>query len=81
MSEILKKIHDYSITQGFQQFGVTNFNNLEFYKKKLREFILLQYHGEMSWMSDKAKIRESPKNMWNEARECLSFRIKLWAKD
>ncbi len=80
MSEILKKIHDYSITQGFQQFGVTNFNNLEFYKKKLREFILLQYHGEMSWMSDKAKIRESPKNMWNEARSALVFGLNYGPK-
>lgn len=70
---ILNKIEEYSKSVGFQEIKITDLDELNFYTKNLKKFIKKKYYGEMSWMKEKAKIREHPKFIWHEAKSALVF--------
>ena len=70
---ILKKIEEYARSVGFQEIKVTELSKMNFYTSNLKEFIKNKFYGDMIWMKKKAKIREHPKNMWNEAKSSLVF--------
>ena len=61
--DIIKKIHNKALLCGFEEFGVTNFENFDFYTKNLLNFIKKEYHGEMKWIKEKVKTRQNPKNI------------------
>ena len=71
----LKKIEYYSKSIGFQDVSVAKLNELSFYSNNLQEFIKNEYYGEMTWMKEKAKVREHPNNMWKEAKSALVFEL------
>ncbi len=71
----LEQIKTKSAELGFDEFGVTDLENFEFYSSKIKEFINNNYHGEMYWMKDKLEIRSDPKNIWNEAKSAIVLGI------
>ena len=73
--DIIKKIHNKALLCGFEEFGVTNFENFDFYTKNLLNFIKKEYHGEMKWIKEKVKTRQNPKNMWPGAKSALVFAL------
>lgn len=73
--EILQKIQQKASNCGFEEFGVTNFNDFDFYTKHLNSFIKKKYYGEMAWLKEKAQARKNPKNMWKEAKSALVFAL------
>ncbi len=70
---IFNKIEEYSKSIGFEEVSLTDFSELNFYKKNLKEFIKKKYYGEMNWLKEKVKIREHPQRMWSEAKSALVF--------
>ena len=72
-NNLFNKIESYSKSLGFQEVKVTNFDGFSTYSKNLQEFIKKNFYGEMSWIKEKAKIRENPKNIWHEAKSALVF--------
>ena len=72
-NNLFTKIESYSKSLGFQEVKVTNFDGFSTYSKNLQEFIKKNFYGEMSWIKEKAKIRENPKNIWHEAKSALVF--------
>ena len=77
---ILNKIEKYSKSIGFEVISLTDFSELNFYKKNLKEFIKKKYYGDMNWMKEKAKIREHPQRMWREAKSALVFGLNYGPK-
>ena len=56
---------------GFDEIGVSDLENFEFFSNKLRDFVKKNYHGDMSWLKDKLDIRSNPKNIWNDAKSAI----------
>ena len=46
-TDFIKKINLKAREEGFEQYGIANFNGLDFYSKKLEEYIDKNYHGDM----------------------------------
>ena len=74
-NEIIEKIQTKARSCGFEDFGVTNFEDFDFYAKNLLNFIKEEYHGEMKWLKEKVEIRKNPQNMWPNAKSALVFAI------
>ena len=72
-NNFFNKIESYSKSIGFQEVKVTNFDGFSSYSKNLQEFIKNNFYGEMSWIKEKSKIRENPKNIWHNAKSALVF--------
>tara|TARA_Y100001935_G_scaffold254106_1_gene262115 strand:- start:366 stop:1493 length:1128 start_codon:yes stop_codon:yes gene_type:complete len=72
-TDFIKKINLKAREEGFEQYGIANFNGLDFYSKKLEEYIDKNYHGDMKWLKDKVDIRKNPINMWAEAKSAFVF--------
>ena len=73
--EIIKKIYNKALLCGFEEFGVTNFEDFDFYSNNLLKFVKKEYYGEMEWVKDKVEKRRNPKNMWPNAKSALVFSI------
>lgn len=78
--ELIKKVKKISYEAGFDDFGITDLENFEFYSLKLEEFIKKKYHGEMTWMKEKKLFRKNPKNLWFEARSAIVLGINYGTK-
>ena len=67
-NNLFNKIKSYSKSLGFQEVKVTNFDGFKYLFKKFARIYKKNFYGEMSWIKEKAKIRENPKNIWDEAK-------------
>ncbi|MEZ5690313.1 MAG: tRNA epoxyqueuosine(34) reductase QueG [Rickettsiales bacterium] len=72
MSEATKKtIIDKAKSIGFDAIGFCETNLPTSAKDNLNIFLQKNYYGEMNWLKEKSKWRESPNNLWEEARSVI----------
>jgi len=56
---------------GFGAFGIAHADMPALFGDRLRDFIDLERHGTMDWLSDTARRRANPKSLWTEAESAL----------
>lgn len=72
MSEATKKIiTDKAKTIGFDVIGFCTADLPYDIEKNFYNFLNNNYHGDMGWLKEKAALRASPKNLWNEAKSVI----------
>ena len=59
---------------GFQAVGITD-TNLSAYEKKYEQWLALNYHGEMGYMSKHGQKRTRPKQLIPEVKSLISVRL------
>lgn len=66
---------------GFDAFGVTSAVTSSEVAARLREFVLLERHGTMAWMAERLHHRESPQNLWPEARSAIMLGVNYGPRE
>lgn len=66
---------------GFDQFGITNAKVSADIAVGLREFVDKNHHGSMTWLADRLHHRESPQNLWPEAKSVIMVALNYGPKD
>lgn len=66
---------------GFDQFGITCADVGDGIAAGLREFIDKNHHGSMAWLADRLHHRESPQNLWPEAKSVIMVALNYGPKD
>jgi epoxyqueuosine reductase len=65
--ELRAKAHEL----GFDVCGITTAQLPDEVGERLKTFVALGHHGDMGWLSDSVERRQSPTNMWPEARSAI----------
>ena len=66
---------------GFDQFGITTATTSEKVIEGFRQFIKLERHASMEWLSERMHQREQPQNLWPEARSVIMLAVNYGPKD
>lgn len=66
---------------GFDAFGITRAETSDKVVEGLRAFVALDRHGSMAWMKERLHHRESPKNLWPEAKSALMLGVNYGPKE
>lgn len=66
---------------GFDTFGVTSAVTSPEVAARLREFVSLERHGTMAWMAERLHHRESPQNLWPDARSAIMLGVNYGPKE
>ena len=64
-------LQERAILDGFSLMRVCRPWSLDDHSKRLQEFLNKSWHGEMSWMKEKVKLRSDPSILWPEAKTCI----------
>ncbi len=65
---------------GFSQFGITSAQVSTEIAYGLREFVSKQHHGSMDWLADRLYHRESPTNLWPDAKSVVMVAMNYGPK-
>ncbi len=65
-----------SLTEGFAGLRVTSAAADPLIGERLREFVALGRHGDMSWIEETVERRISPQAMWPEARSAILLAMR-----
>ena len=68
---LIKNITSKAKKIGFEEVGFTNFKGINFYSKKLKEFIKEEKYGDMIWLKSNHEVRVSPIKIWPEAKSAI----------
>jgi len=66
---------------GFDQIGFTRAETSEAFVAALRSFVAEGRHGSMDWMAERLTHRESPKNLWPEAKTAIMLGVNYGPKE
>ncbi|WP_286829157.1 MULTISPECIES: tRNA epoxyqueuosine(34) reductase QueG [Kordiimonas] len=66
---------------GFDAFGITRAETSDKVVEGLRNFVALDRHGSMAWMKERLHHRESPTNLWPEAKSAIMLGVNYGPKD
>ncbi|QZH76221.1 MAG: tRNA epoxyqueuosine(34) reductase QueG [Erythrobacter sp.] len=58
---------------GFAALGITPAQDDPVRSERLHQWLADGNHGEMSWMEDRAEVRQGPQSMWPEARSVIAL--------
>jgi epoxyqueuosine reductase len=70
-SRLLDDLKRLSVEQGFGSLGVTRPASVARSGDRLREFVALDRHGDMNWLSDRIDWRADPTALWPDARSVV----------
>lgn len=65
---------------GFDALGITRAETSDKVVEGLRNFVALDRHGSMAWMKERLHHRESPTNLWPEARSAIMLGVNYGPK-
>lgn len=65
------QLESHARSLGFDQVGFTSAAVSDDIARGLREFIDKDHHGSMTWLADRLHHRESPQNLWPEAKSVV----------
>ena len=71
MTDLKSKLIDRAKDLSFDLTKVCNPSELPSISGPFREFLSLNYHGQMTWLSDSIDWRENPKILWPEAKSVI----------
>lgn len=79
--DIRAALEDKASELGFDSFGITEATTTDKVVEGLRNFVALDRHGSMAWMKERLHHRESPTNLWPEARSAIMLGVNYGPKD
>ena len=71
MTDLKSKLVDQAKDLGFDLTKACSLSETPSISKSFRKFLNLNYHGQMSWLSEKIEWREDPKILWPEAKTII----------
>ena len=70
-SDLKTKLVAQALTEGFTAARVTRPDAIPDMPDRLTQFLAAGYHGQMSWMEDRATWRADPQVLWGDAKSVL----------
>lgn len=70
-SAVLARLRELASDQGFADLGVAAPSSVRMSGEKLKQFVALDRHGDMSWLADRIEWRSDPTALWPEARSVI----------
>ncbi|GAA3947988.1 tRNA epoxyqueuosine(34) reductase QueG [Allohahella marinimesophila] len=77
MHELRKLLDVWANELGFQQLGVSDISLGE-HPQALRRWLDKGYHGQMSYMAERAAMRAAPETLFENAASIISVRMDFW---
>ena len=71
MTDLKSKLLGRAKELGFDLTKACSPSEIPSISESLREFLRLNYHGQMTWLSEKIEWREDPKILWPEAKTVI----------
>ena len=71
MTDLKSKLLGRAKELGFDLTKACSPSEIRSISESLREFLRLNYHGQMTWLSEKIEWREDPKILWPEAKTVI----------
>ena len=71
MTDLKSKLLGRAKELGFDLTKACSPSEIPSISESLREFLRLNYHGQMTWLSEKIEWREAPKILWPEAKTVI----------
>ena len=71
MADLKSKLLGHAKELGFDLTKACSLSEIPSISESLREFLRLNYHGQMTWLSEKIEWREDPKILWPEAKTVI----------
>ena len=71
MTDLKSKLLSRSKELGFDLTKACSPSEIPSISESFREFLRLNYHGQMTWLSEKIEWREDPKILWPEAKTVI----------
>lgn len=73
ISELKRKIIAESANLGFAAIGFTHAQDNPERAARLHTWLQSGYHADMTWMEERAEVRQGPQSMWAEARSVIAL--------
>ncbi|MAM86037.1 MAG: tRNA epoxyqueuosine(34) reductase QueG [unclassified Hahellaceae] len=77
MRELRRKLDIWANELGFQQLGVSGIQ-LGDHPEALQRWLDKGYHGQMSYMAERASLRAAPETLFENAASIISVRMDFW---
>ena len=71
MTDLKSKLLGRAKELGFDLTKACSISEVPSISEPFREFLRLNYQGQMTWLSEKIEWREDPKTLWPEAKTVI----------